>query len=156
MSFTNKIVPPSPLVKSFHWTTIEEKTQKDIHKFSRVFLFDLQTELQNHGFDSSFFNEYFYGKTSNKYPFKHHESFISENQISDLSLSIEQNNTLKECLKFFFQDSYMTGDNQYIFTNGNFIEKDGSTISTSILSFPQILYIQLNRFRFNTQTNSLQ
>jgi hypothetical protein len=108
-------------------------------------------ELNDSRHNSSFFNQLFFVKTIIKYTFDHHQSFSSENNVSDLSLSIKQNenDSLDKCLKFFFKDIFMIGYNQYIFTNGNLILNDNAQISTLTSFLHQILHIQFNLFYFD-------
>ena len=72
-----------------------------------------------------------------------------------LQLDIENNHSLEECLEYFFKSEELTGENkyQYIDDFGNKFLYD-ATKYYKFKKIPNILFIQLKRFQYDSQTST--
>jgi ubiquitin carboxyl-terminal hydrolase 7 len=131
------------LVLSFGWPLEQINSQHDVHEFSRGFLYDLEREISKYGEDKSFFRKFF-GKLNTTISFKAIEPMIGEDDFADLSLSVEKSSTLEDGIKEFTDGVKMIGNSQYELEDGTKVD---TFLKYSIIDFPEILHIQLNRFK---------
>ncbi|MDR3186796.1 MAG: hypothetical protein LBU04_08425, partial [Christensenellaceae bacterium] len=142
---TYKRVQSEPIVESFEWEREKKAAQHDIHEFSRFFLELLQTQISNSGNNSGavdFFKN-FNGAFMSSITSANHSPINTNNVFGDLSLSIKGSSTVAGCLEKFTSKTPMQGG--YTFED-NITE--AAWMTTRFLKLPNILYIQLNRFRF--------
>ena len=72
-----------------------------------------------------------------------------------LQLDIENNNSLEECLEYFFKSEELSGDNKY-----QYIDFQGNKAFYDAIKYykfkkiPNILFIQLKRFQYDSQINT--
>ena len=79
----------------------------------------------------------------------------NEENFFFLQLDIEKNNSLEECLEYFFKSEELSGDNkyQYIDLQGNKYLYN-ATKYYKFKKIPNILFIQLKRFQYDSQTST--
>lgn len=145
MSSNKECVSSLAVIHSFSWSFEQVKSQHDIHEFSRGFLEDLKNEIKNHDGDYSFFDK-FYGRMRNIISFKHSEPIYGEDDFSDLSLAVERSNSIEQGIQEYIDGSEMSGKNQYEFPDGTKVD---AKVTYSFVKLPEILHIQLNRFKFD-------
>ena len=79
---------------------------------------------------------------------------MNEENFFFLQLDIENNQTLDECLEHFFKEEDLTGDNKYQYID-KFNNKQlyDATKFYKFKKIPNILFIQLKRFKYNLESN---
>ena len=86
---------------------------------------------------------------SKKYESKKDEQFFF------LSLEIEENNNLIDCIKNFLKEENLTDENKYLYENPNNFDKTfvDAKKCYEIKKLPNILFIQLKRFKYDKKEN---
>ena len=86
---------------------------------------------------------------SKKYESKKDEQFFF------LSLEIEENNNLIDCIKTFLKEENLTDENKYLYENPNNFDKSfvDAKKCYEIKKLPNILFIQLKRFKYDKKEN---
>ena len=86
---------------------------------------------------------------SKKYESKKDEQFFF------LSLEIEENDNLIDCIKNFLKEENLTDDNKYLYENPNNLDKTfvDAKKCYEIKKLPNILFIQLKRFKYDKKEN---
>ena len=86
---------------------------------------------------------------SKKYESKKDEQFFF------LSLEIEENENLIDCIETFLKEEHLTDDNKYLYENPNSLDKTfvDAKKSYEIKKLPNILFIQLKRFKYDKKEN---
>lgn len=134
------------LLNTFH-ETIAQKTIFKMKNKSNSYISKLSLNAWNKFFSKEYsvFIKYFYGqlRTTIKCLKCNNKSYIFE-PYSNLSLPIDDCETLQECLDFYMKEELLCDNNKYYC--GNCAEKNDATKKINIQYLPKYLTIQLKRF----------
>tara|TARA_Y100000813_G_C24057538_1_gene302346 strand:+ start:12 stop:614 length:603 start_codon:yes stop_codon:yes gene_type:complete len=71
----------------------------------------------------------------------------------DLNIPKKKNVSLYDCLDLYFQEEYLTGDNQYYYEKNK--TKIDAKKKLNMWSFPEVLIIIIQRFEINYKTQNI-
>ncbi|KAJ3342286.1 hypothetical protein HDU93_002759 [Gonapodya sp. JEL0774] len=155
--FYNLQISASPpdtreLTRSFGWTTLDAFMQHDVQEFNRVLQDNLETKMKGtkaEGAISKIFGGKF--KSYIRCVNVDYESSRVED-FNDIQLVVKGIKTLKESFDNYVAVEMMDGDNKYA-AEGYGLQDAKKGIS--FVEFPQVLHLQLRRFEYDFQRDSM-
>jgi hypothetical protein len=103
-----KRVSSLELVRSFNWDQELIHAQRDVLEFSKEFLEDLSTEIEQENGDTSFFKKFF-GILKTTFNFTRSKSIENLDEFGEISITISKVHTVEEGIKKFTDGVKMIG-----------------------------------------------
>ena len=131
------------LLKAFGFTEQQRMIQEDASEF-QMYLNDYLEDHIKGTDEEALFKHLFFGEKENVIKCSHvnYES-ASKESYNNLSVHLQESNTLEEALRSLFRAEDLTGENQYLHeTHG----KQDAKKFMRIKSMPAVLQININRF----------
>ncbi|CAG8484431.1 10701_t:CDS:10 [Gigaspora margarita] len=145
-------VETTELTKSFGWNSTTCLIQHDVNEFDRVLLGYLENKMKNINADDTI-SKLFVGKMKSyiRCVNINYESSRIEDYY-DISLEVKGSQTLNDSFMNYIREEFCEGDNKYQTESYGLQDAKKGLIFES---FPSVLRIQLKRFEYDMQNNTV-
>ncbi|CAG8543069.1 24292_t:CDS:2, partial [Gigaspora rosea] len=149
---SNTPVGTTELTKSFGWDSSDSYLPHDVHEFSRVLQENLECEMKNTNADGAI-SRLFAGKMKSyvKCVNVDYESSRVEDYY-DIQLNVKGCKNLDDSFKNYIKEETLEKENKYQ-TEGYGLQNAKKRVIFE--SFPPVLHLQLKRFEYNVQKDTM-
>ncbi|KAJ7285909.1 hypothetical protein C8J57DRAFT_1496609 [Mycena rebaudengoi] len=146
-------VGTTELTKSFGWKSLDSFLQHDVQEFNRVLVDKLESKMKGTKAEGAI-NKLFVGKMKSyiKCVNVDYESFRTE-EFNDIQLNVKGMKNLYESFKDYVAVEMLDGENKYQPEGGLGLQDAKKGIIFE--SFPPVLHLQLKRFEYDMQRDSM-
>ncbi|KAL9553286.1 hypothetical protein MBANPS3_003345 [Mucor bainieri] len=152
LQFSDESVGTTELTKSFGWDSLDAFMQHDVQEFSRVLQDNLEAKMKGTIVDGAVTN-IFMGKMKSyiKCINVDYESSRIED-FYDIQLNVKGCKNLNDSFKKYVDTETMDGENKYM-AEGHGLQDACKGVSFE--SFPPVLHLQLKRFEYDMQRDTM-
>ncbi|KAI9279794.1 hypothetical protein BY458DRAFT_451722 [Sporodiniella umbellata] len=152
LQFSEESVGTTELTKSFGWDSLDAFMQHDVQEFSRVLQDNLELKMKGTLVDGAV-TQIFMGKMKSfiKCLNVSYESFRVED-FYDIQLDVKGTKDLDESFKRYVALETLDGENKYM-AEGHGLQDACKGVSFE--SFPPVLHLQLKRFEYDMQRDTM-
>ncbi|KAI9346681.1 hypothetical protein BD770DRAFT_446666 [Pilaira anomala] len=152
LQFSEESVGTTELTKSFGWDSLDAFMQHDVQEFSRVLQDNLELKMKGTKVDGAVTN-IFMGKMKSyiKCINVDYESSRVED-FYDIQLNVKGCKTLQDSFRRYVDKETMDGENKYM-AEGCGLQDAWKGVSFE--SFPPVLHLQLKRFEYDMQRDTM-
>lgn len=152
LQYDKDAVSTKELLESFGWGVDEFNTQHDVQEFNCTLSACLERKMKNTPAEGTF-SRLFEGTMVNFIKCDNVDYTSSrEEKFLDLQLNVKGLSCLYDSFDKYVEVETLTGDNQY---DAETYGKQDAKKGIQFLSFPPVLQLQLKRFEYNFQTDSM-
>ncbi|KAI7901480.1 uncharacterized protein BX663DRAFT_487626 [Cokeromyces recurvatus] len=152
LQFSDDAVSTTELTKSFGWDSLDSFMQHDVQEFSRVLQDNLELKMKGTPVDGAVTN-IFMGKMKSyiKCIDVNYESSRVED-FYDIQLNVKGCKNLKESFEKYVDVEVMNGENKYMAEGYGLQDAHKGVLFES---FPPVLHLQLKRFEYDMQRDTM-
>lgn len=152
LQYDKDAVSTKELLESFGWGVDEFNTQHDVQEFNCTLSACLERKMKNTAAEGTF-SRLFEGTMVNFIKCDNVDyTSTREEKFLDLQLNVKGISTLYQSFDKYVEVETLTGDNQY---DAETFGKQDAKKGIIFRSFPPVLQLQLKRFEYNFQTDSM-
>ncbi|KAI8369997.1 hypothetical protein BD560DRAFT_397327 [Blakeslea trispora] len=152
LQYSDESVGTTELTKSFGWDTADAFMQHDVQEFSRVLQDNLELKMKGTRVEGAV-TDIFMGKMKSYIKCLHidYESSRVED-FYDVQLNVKGCKSLSESFQRYVEPEILDGDNKYM-AEGHGLQDACKGVSFE--SFPPVLHLQLKRFEYDMQRDTM-
>ena len=152
LQYDKDAVATKELLESFGWGVDEFNTQHDVQEFNCTLSACLERKMKNTASEGTF--SWLFEGTMVNFIKCDHVDYTStrEEKFLDLQLNVKGLSTLYDSFDKYVEVETLTGDNQY---DAETFGRQDAKKGIKFRSFPPVLQLQLKRFEYNFQTDSM-